>query len=233
MRLVCLVLLGGTSCIQIRNGERKTSDAEPHSAIANVLGAFAEDLNVKKITVGGHGCHVGEHRTIERDELAIWQGLCAIDSVKLQRLFAYLVATRTGSFASYDAKLGDKPIAVAIAASLGITDQDVGFNKQDLEGLRRPALERITRANGDHETKDLTAAKLREILPSLRARDYVVPSLRFGTENQLTAAWNGLPIPDADQPEEDDYFEDEAEGDESDADEPTFDEDEIDKEAAQ
>ncbi len=230
MRLACLALLGGNSSVRLGEGRVNPQDAGPTLAGKVRIERFAEKLNVKKITVSAHGCHVGQHRTIEKDELEIWNGLCALDDGEVEELFAALISLRVGTYAPLNAKnTGDAPIAVAIAASLGVTDADVGFDKQDLEGLRRPALERITRDNGDHETRDLTATKLREVLPSLRSRDYVVPSLRFGTESQIKAAWNGLPIPDADQPEEDDYFEDD--DDQKDGDD-TFDEDEI-EEAAQ
>ncbi|MFA6019765.1 MAG: ParB/RepB/Spo0J family partition protein [Rhodospirillales bacterium] len=232
IRLACLALLGGNSSVRIRNGESSPGGQGFSLAMEVRIKRFASALNVKDISVKQDGCHVGSYRTIEKDELAIWKGLCAMSQGEVEEVFAALVAMRVGSFANYDLKPGDKPIAIAIAASLGVTDADVGFEKQDLEGLRRPELDAIVRAMGEgHDTKGMTAKALRDFLPGALVKDYVVPSLRFGTENQIKAAWEGQPIPDPDQPEEDDYSEDEEEdGDDAGS---TFDEDEIDQEAAQ
>lgn len=187
-RLVCLALLGATTCVDLSAGH--TRGQEDKGALPPDLVEAVESFARVKVNEHGQAWPAKPHDPLTHTSL--WVGLARLQGGALDCLFSALVALRVGTFNGYNEQPGDEPVAVEIARSLGLVGNEeqhgLGLEPDDLDGLRKPGLEACARLGGVRVEGDATTKGLREALagvaPAIR-HAFVFPTLRFGTKAEV------------------------------------------------
>ncbi len=143
----------------------------------------------------------------EKEPLAIWRQLELLTPAALAKLHAALVAAQLRVFNGFDPKLGDAPIAIAIAAAAGVEHAAApALDEEWLKGYRKPRLVAIAKACGavDATSREdvqgfssKTSTQMRSEILSWPTRDpkYVAPELYFGSAKELEARAAGKLVP--------------------------------------
>ncbi len=191
MMAACLAMLGCNRAVRIKTEPLGRDDKALAPAVRQVIEEFLPAIN----GASRDGFKLGDGEIYaatwwSTDEAAVWQALDALPEDRLQRLFAALVAQRVGSFGSYDPTPGDVPPVLAMAGTLGLAGNEAAHGLAimdlDLEGLRRDALMDVKRQVApDCKVADLKLGELKSHLLAMADRDYVLPTLRYGTEEEV------------------------------------------------
>jgi ParB/RepB/Spo0J family partition protein len=183
LRIACMALLAAQEAIHIGRNAGWVNCAEDNPTplliieerIARILGKIKSPE------------YIGD----TKKQIALWNRLCALNETDLADLFDSLVARTVRNPAGYDCNLADNPLSLAIAESLNLPDNedDNGLTliRDDLAGLRKSYLLRIADDAGTPGVNDATPiGELIEAIATKSAdRAYVLPTLRFGTENEI------------------------------------------------
>lgn len=135
---------------------------------------------------------VDPHYLDDKKRVKLWQKLEDLNEDDLHRLFAALVARQIVAPAGLDCILGDHPLTIAIAKSLGVAGREdnnaLTLAREDLNGMRKPVLLALADEIGAPGVNDSTkTADLIEAIAATKT-DYVFPTLRFATTEQTEKA---------------------------------------------
>jgi len=207
MRATIMALLGATGAVHIKAEDHGREDQVAASVPRAVVDAFLSRCS----HAAGRTVEYTPNRIrpktaknewdyVSWDEAQVWALLCDVAGADLASLFAAIVALRAGSFAGFECGLGDSPVALAIAKSLGLVGAEdkhgLGLTIDDLDGIRRDTLADIARAAGvPGKPETMKTAALKEAIGESYPAGFVVPSLRFGAEADLKAMLKGKPHP--------------------------------------
>ncbi|WP_421878361.1 ParB/RepB/Spo0J family partition protein [Pacificispira sp.] len=210
MRAVILALLGGTDAVKIKREEKCADDDIAATRPAATIEKYRTRL---ALPVDRYS----RDRISSDNEGTAWRRIMGLTVAETKELFAALVALRIGSHNEYHTDFGDRPGSLAIAHTLGLVGDEAGRGLTlragggerpgDLDGLRTFGYERAGAEIGLQSIPG-TGKKIREAIeiragltdcPQAdieRRRDYVLPTLRFGTPDAVKAAFaTGAKIP--------------------------------------
>ena len=230
MRLMCLAMMGGEDPCRINRGRGDGTDeinGMLSPAVAAILNGFRDGFgdaicpphDAPEKDRGGSAGGWRDHedgrwplRVRHGKEAALWAFLNAMQAIDVETLFAALTARHVASWIGHDQALGDAPATAELAADLALADHEaisgLALEPDDLNGLRKPSLERIAADLGlappatTKATRDAILAATgydadgtpAEQSDRAARTDYVVPSLRFGTMAALGETWD-RPLP--------------------------------------
>ena len=200
-KIAAILALAGVSQINITANVHGTLAP---GLVANLTDAAAGLQSLKTYSAGKIVGIASESEFYPKteDSADAWRELWAADDVVLDRLFAGLVGRHVGTAAGFNPRTGDNAVARAMAESLGLVgneaDHGLALIAEDVEGLRRPVLEKVASGlematSGKEKVGDLkraivNAAGAGDQAALAAAVGYVLPTLRFGTDDEIRAA---------------------------------------------
>lgn len=183
IRLVCMALLGPQEAIHIgktAGWQFCRDDDQPELLVIEAtIGRIM--AKTKPPSYAGDA----------KSQLATWKRLNEVKGEDLSTLFCALVARQIRNPAGHNCSLGDDRLALAIAHTLKIpfNEDSMGLTMQreDLVGLRKSLLLRIADEANTPGVNDATpiGELIEAIATKSRDREYVVPTLRFGTTGEI------------------------------------------------
>lgn len=125
--------------------------------------------------------------------------LADLPDSKVERLFSFLTAVRTGSFCDLNPKFGDSPAVLTLAQMLGLERAGTDLDEEFLAGYTKPHLVAVARACGieDPGIEKRTMPEIRSMLlsnPGLEA--FAPPELCFASTSSIQEALRGVAGPD-------------------------------------
>lgn len=200
-KIAAILALAGVSEIAISPNANGVMAPGLVAALTDAAAGF------ESLKTDGAGMIVGiagksNYNPAANDSANAWRELWAADDAVLDRLFAGLVGRHVGTAAGFNPRTGDNAVARAMAESLGLVgneaDHGLALIAEDVEGLRRPVLEKVASGlematSGKEKVGDLkraivNAAGAGDQADLAAAVGYVLPTLRFGTDDEIRAA---------------------------------------------
>ena len=131
--------------------------------------------------------------------------LAGLSDDEIERLFAFLIAIRTGSFCDLNPKFGDSPAVLQLASMLGLECAETLLDDDYLSGYSKSHLSAVAQACGLPATiSKKTMAEIRAALlaaPGLAS--YAPPELRFASTPEIQEALRKLATEPTPTPSED------------------------------
>jgi ParB/RepB/Spo0J family partition protein len=209
MRCTILALLGYTGAVKLQIDRPGVDDQVDAAEVSTVIADFRSQVDPNWSDAGGpygHGSWTGG----KEPEAVIWSRIMALSAMQTRTLFAHLVAQSVGSFNGYGTEFGDPDGALAIADSCGLVgyeaDHGLALQPEDADGLRGFGLEQACAGIGITKRPAKVGAMKTALLARSgnapdgqqdveTVRDYVLPSLRFGTPDAVRTAFaTGGPV---------------------------------------
>lgn len=184
MRLTCLALLGPQETVRIRSTVADLINEDRPGDVAML------DLDINGALAGTKlPQYYGDGK-----ETKLWRHLLTLEGAHLERLFAALVARTVVTHTGYSVALGDPPLAEEIAGALNIPGNEykhgLAVTQEDLQGLRKNMLHAV--ANSVNAPGIAASARTQDIIEAipqaLMSREYVLPTMKFGSTKKLETA---------------------------------------------
>lgn len=212
MRLAIMGLLGAYDAVRIKAEAHPAGDDRCIApAVAKILASFIpalqeaskDELIVSEeqgwLRTKTDPGYYSVYTAATWDKAKLWQSLVDLPDSEINRLFATLAALRCGSFDGYAPSLGDHSVAIAVAGTLGLIGEEakagLTLQPQDLEGLRKDTLLSIARSVGTRDAHKLKTADLKAQICDDADPYYVLPTLRFGSEENVKLMLQGKAHP--------------------------------------
>ncbi len=197
--MTCLALMGERDTIRFGCDHITPDDRTISTGLLETAKAFGDKL--KKVAFDSYGrglLNLKREFSAKPDlsGLKAYEAIKALSDANLDRLFSALVAAQVGTFAGNDPELGDSPLAVRLAADLGI-DMCARWSIDDdyLALCKKPPLIDILGANGEWTdggaaAQKKTAKALREMVKTeTSGTTHILPrDMQFGSPEDLETA---------------------------------------------
>lgn len=182
LRIACLALLTSTQDIALISkrpfyGDKWVRDDDP-----------GESHEIEK-TIEKYVGKLEPHWLDDKKRLKLWKKLDDLPFASVQVLFSALIARQVVTAAGHECRLGDSPLALAVAKSLPLAGHEENYglalSREDLTGVRKQTLLGLADKIGTPGINDATKSADLVVAIAKTETDYVFPTLRFASQDEI------------------------------------------------